>query len=101
MVEQLTLQTIGILLTGISITAAAIYYIMFLRNTIMARKTQLAMQLLSQFNKDFYEPWTDVMIQQDFSSYEEWRGKYDPYVNPKAANNLYGWWRIIRFIDTK
>ena len=69
MVEQLTLQTIGILLTGVSLTAAASYYIMTLRNTIKARKTQLAMQLLSQLNlKEFWEPYWDVMAKQDFSS---------------------------------
>jgi hypothetical protein len=90
MVEQLTIQTISQVATAIGVIFAASYYIITVRNTAKIRKTQLILQIMSTLNKkDFVDPWTDVMYQQEFSSYKEWRGKYDPFSNPEAANNLY------------
>ena len=104
MVEQITIQTISQVATAIGVLAAASYYIFTLRNTNKMRKTQLAILVQSQISmKDFWEPWIDVIAQQDFSSYEEWIEKYNPYDNPQATINLYatithfnGWGWLIK-----
>ena len=76
MVDQLTLQTVGILLTGLTVSIAAIYYTLTLRYTrrnqelqLEARNLQLFMQLYQQMSTPgafqtimeimFYE-WDDV-----------------------------------------
>ena len=93
LVEQLTFQTIGILLTRISMTIALIYYTMTLRNANKIRKAQLLLPMLSQFTSEkFQEDWMDLLWVQDFSSFKEWREKYGPYSNnnklDKVTTNL-------------
>lgn len=54
MVDQITLQTLGTLLTRISLTIAAAYYTLTLRNQSETRQAQLSMQLFQLFiNKDW------------------------------------------------
>jgi hypothetical protein len=76
MVDQMTLQTIGILLTAATVSIAAIYYTMTLRYTrrnqdlqLETRQAQLFMQIYSQWNSlemsRQYElimeaEWTDI-----------------------------------------
>jgi hypothetical protein len=89
MVEQLSIQEIGILLTGISISIAAFYYIMTLRNTYKMRQSQLIMSLNSTISSDiFMNSQNDVLFFQDFTSYKEWREKFSASVNPKANQAL-------------
>jgi len=76
MVDQLTLQTIGILLTGLTVSIAAIYYTLTLRYTrrnqdlqLETRQGQLFMQIYSQWNsmemgreyqRVMDSEWTDI-----------------------------------------
>jgi hypothetical protein len=67
MVDQLALQTIGILMTGVSLTIAAAYYTLTLRNTqknqqlqLETRQAQLYMGLVNTFNS--YEHRTQWVI---------------------------------------
>jgi hypothetical protein len=86
MVEQLTIQTIGILLTGVSVSIAVIYYSMTLRNTNRIRKTQIITPLLSTIVQgDWVQDWIKLIWFHDFSSYEEWTEKYSPLVDSEAA----------------
>ena len=97
MVEQLTFQTIGILLTGISVTIAVIYYTMTLRNANKIRKAQLISPILSQLTSDkWQEDWVDLVWLQDFSSFLEWREKYGPYSKNNKMKSLV---TVIIFFD--
>jgi hypothetical protein len=77
------------MLTGISVTVAAVYYAMTVWNTIRIRKTQQLISLLSVTIQDkFQEDWMDFIFNQEFSSFEEWARKYSAPVNPKTAGAM-------------
>ncbi len=92
------LQTIGILMTGVSVTVAAIYYMFTLRinmrtqqlatrsqeQTLETRQAQLFMQLYRIYeSKDFLKDYTDLW-NYDYSDIEDWMRKYHPLKNPEA-----------------
>jgi hypothetical protein len=86
MVDQLTLQTIGILLTGVSVSIAAVYYTLTLRNTNQTRQAQLFMQIYSRFDdSDWLINWAHVVRQWEWTDYEDWYSKYSPEMNIEAA----------------
>jgi len=86
MIDQLTLQTIGILLTGISLTVAAAYYTLTIRNTNKTRQAQLFMQIYSRFDDpDWMINWAQVVRQWKWTDYEDWYSKYSPEMDIEAA----------------
>ena len=103
MVDQLTLQTIGILLTGLTVSIAAIYYTLTLRYTrrnqdlqLETRQAQLFMQLYSQFRtKEFQQVWTEIRF-WEWGSYDEYLEKYGPQTNPEAYSLMMS---IVNFFD--
>jgi len=94
MVDQLTLQTMGILLTGLTVSIAAIYYMLTLRytrmnmkNTLETRQAQLFMQLFDRWLASGYaEKLVKLLFHQEWKDYEDWSEKYGPERNPEAAN---------------
>jgi hypothetical protein len=92
MVDQLTLQTIGILLTGFTVSIAAIYYTLTLRYTrrnqdlqLETRQAQLFMQIYSQWNsmemgreyqRVIDSEWTDIddFLEKDYTDIESKTG---------------------------
>ena len=65
MVDQVTIQTLGILLTGFSVSLAAVYYTMTLRNQTETRQAQLFMQLFQLFNsKDWLSDNWELMAME-------------------------------------
>jgi len=72
MIDQLTLQTIGILLTGLTVSIAAIYYTLTLRYTrrklelqLETRQTQLFMQIYGRLTDSYlYEEYMKIRDQQ-------------------------------------
>ena len=92
MVEQLSLQTIGTLLTGISLTIAASYYAMNLREIRRSRRVTLTTTVLEPFmtvegNRLFME--LQAMIWDDLDDYMR---KYDHKVNPENASKRLALW---------
>jgi hypothetical protein len=79
-------QTIGVLVTAASVTVAAIYYISMLRTNTKTRQADI-LHRHAQINasKDFMDAWADVVTQQNFLTYEEWRQNYGPYKSPPVA----------------
>jgi len=87
MVDQTTLQTIGILLTGLTVSIAAIYYTLTLRYTrknqelslkaqeqaVETRQTQMFMQIYNQSHNDpsFIEAW-QIISGAQWDSIEDW-----------------------------
>ena len=84
MVDQLTLQTLSIVLTGLTLSIAAIYYMLTLRytrmnmkNTLETRKADI-LQRHAQINatQDFMDAWHDLYYNQNFLTFQEWRQDY-------------------------
>jgi hypothetical protein len=94
MVDQLTLQTIGILLTGLTVSIAAVYYTLSLRYT--RRNQELSLEtrqigLYMEFTKlvqQFVYDYTDVLYNQEWDSFEEYLQKYGPTSNPEEFNKF-------------
>ena len=84
MVDQLTLQTIGILITGVSVSIAAIYYTLTLRNAERTRRAQLFMQIYSQWNSEEFARMRLEIRKMNYGTYEEVLEKYGLEVNPDS-----------------
>jgi len=93
MVDQLTLQTIGILLTGLTVSIAAIYYMLTLRYTrrnqeltlkaqeqaLETRQAQLFMQVYDRFTSyEFKKAYTDVLYNWSWTDHDDLVSKYGP-----------------------
>jgi hypothetical protein len=98
MVDQITLQTIGILLTGLTVSIAAIYYTLTLRYTrrnqelqLETRQAQLFMQIYDRFStSEFYGKWQDFRF-WEWDDYDEFMEKYGP------SNNFDKWIQVNSF----
>ena len=84
MIEQLTLQTIGILITGVSVSIAAIYYTLTLRNADRTRRAQLFMQIYSQWNSEEFARMRLEIRKMNYETFEEVIEKYGFEVNPDS-----------------
>jgi hypothetical protein len=92
MVDQITLQTIGMLLTGISLTIAATYYTLTLRNAEKTRKTQLFMQLYNHVtSKEFVQNFGDT-LNMEWEDYEDFERKWGSGNNTEAYAKRYTVW---------
>jgi hypothetical protein len=94
MVDQTTLQTIGILLTAATVSIAAIYYTLSLRYTRRNQELNLETRqigLYMEFTKLvqlFVDDYTDVLYNQEWDSFEEFMERYGPKVNPEEFNKF-------------
>ena len=84
MVDQLTLQTIGILITGVSLSIAAIYYALTLRNADRTRRAQLFMQIYSQWNSEEFARMRLEIRKMNYEGYKDAIEKYGLEVNPDS-----------------
>jgi len=80
MVDQVTLQTIGILLTGLTVSIAAIYYTLSLRYTrrnqdlqLETRQAQLFHGVFSNLDEDWWNAYHYLKSSEwtDYSDYAE------------------------------
>jgi hypothetical protein len=83
MVDQMTLQTIGILLTAVTVSIAAIYYTMTLRYTrrnqdlqLETRQAQLFTQLYSEFRSAENLRLYFKALQMTWDDYDDFEKKY-------------------------
>jgi len=91
MIDQSTLQTISIVITGLTLSIAAIYYMLTLRytrmnmkNTLETRQAQLFMQIYNKATSKEGIDSLQLLMEANWSSYEEWLEKYQ---NNPAYNN--------------
>lgn len=119
MVDQLTLQTIGILLTGLTVSIAAIYYTLTLRYTrknqemslkaqeqaLETRQAQLIMNLSDTYrDKEFRRQFYRFVFQQEWEDFEDWWSKFDPRKNVDTIADtgaLMGFYEGIGFLVKK
>jgi hypothetical protein len=98
MVDQMTLQTIGILLTAVTVSIAAIYYTLTLRYTrrnqeltlkaqeqaLETRQAQLFMSIYSTYSSaEFHKAYREILNCQ-WKDYDDFQSKYGFEVNPDA-----------------
>jgi len=97
---MVTVETVSIVFTGLSISLAAFYYIMTLRNAqrtqemqLETRQTQIFMQIYQQLNsEDSFRTWAELM-NIECENYDEFLRKYDSVVNPDSlGKRSHIWW---------
>jgi hypothetical protein len=76
MVDLLTLQTIGILITATSVSIAAIYYSLTLRNANRTRQAQLFMQFYAVRSDKAWWDNVNELFYQEWEDYDDWNQKY-------------------------
>ena len=70
------IQTVSIVVAGISVTIGAIYYLSTLRNTYRARQAMILSSLQSRIDTpEFWERYIDIVWIYRHMSYEEFRKK--------------------------
>jgi len=91
MVDQMTLQTIGILLTAVTVSIAAIYYTMTLRYTrrnqelqLETRQAQLFMQIYSPLTDERFVKLFGEVIKYQWEDYDEYNKKYRGNIDSNA-----------------
>jgi hypothetical protein len=85
------LDTLSIVLTGIGLIVAIIYYAQVLRNTSKARQSQLIMQRSQMYSPEYAKTWSEVRSMTDWENAIDWAKKYGRKANPEA----YSKWQFI------
>ncbi len=75
-------QTLSIVLTGIGIIVAIIYYAQVLRNTEKARQRDLIFLRFQSFDLEWTRAWTNVLFNGG-DSLEEWEQYFNPTEKPE------------------
>jgi hypothetical protein len=94
------MQTVGVLVTAVSVSVAAVYYILTLRTTqrnmkttLDTRQVQLFMNVYQRFEEpDFQSSFWDIMSWQ-WRDFDDFMAKYGQEVNPEA-------WRMLIALGT-
>jgi hypothetical protein len=79
------IETIALVLTGLSITASILYYTTVLGNAEKARQRELIYQKYQNISVDYSRAYNDVILMSDWNDYEEFDKKYGRNNNPDAA----------------
>ena len=82
-------EYLPLVLTGIGIIVAIIYYTLTLQNTNKTRQASI----LTSFQKEahtneFWRKWRDVVYHQDFSDLDAWNEKNGPYTESDEYLNF-------------
>lgn len=96
-------QTISVLVTATSVTVAAIYYIISLRNANKLRETQVFLQV-SSYMANFTKYYTKFNWAYKFDSFEDYWQKYGPETNPdewEKQFELYGFYESLGILVKK
>ena len=86
-------QTLSIVLTGVGLIIALVYYSMTLRYTSKARQRGLIMQRSQTYGLEWMRAWSEVMLMRDWEDAEEWEEKYGRKANLEAYSK---WMYIMR-----
>jgi len=75
--------TLSIVLTGLGIIGAIIYYSLTLRNANKTRELQIFMNIARSLNsEETQKTWAELM-NADFTDYDDYMSKYDSSVDPE------------------
>ena len=95
MIDQTTLQTVGILLTALTVSTAAIYYTMTLRYTKRSQELQLETRQAQLFMQIYNRQYTieqrrslHIVSTIEIDNLEDFYEKYGPDTNPDAYFRL-------------
>jgi hypothetical protein len=99
MLDQSTIQTISVVLTGLTVSIAAIYYTLTLRYTRMIMKTTLETRQVQMFmnlfiyhlNYNFNKQAGQQLMEWKWEDFEDFDRKYGLKSNPEA----WTWWTLI------
>jgi hypothetical protein len=80
------LQTVGILMTGVSVTVAVIYYIFTLRINMNARQMETCRLAMSDMTSDHGLDRYATVMTLEWKDYEDFNQKYG-WSNPKMFGN--------------
>lgn len=97
MVNQLLLQTVSVVLAGISVSLAAVYYALILKRQQETRNAQFFMQIYQEAqNEGFLRAIAEAIWVQEHMEFDEWWDKYGPENNMEFFNR---WWKMIVFFE--
>jgi len=85
------LDTLSIVLTGVGLIVAIIYYAQILRNTSKARQRELIIQRSQSYNMEYTRAYMKVRAMTDWKDAEDWYEKYGN--NPESGST---WLYIMR-----
>ena len=86
-------QNLSIVLTGVGLIIALVYYSMTLRYTSKARQRELIMQRSQTYSVEYQITWSEVIGMTDWEDVEDWAKKYGLKANPEAYSK---WMYIMR-----
>ena len=75
--------TLSIVLTGLGIIGAIIYYTLTLRNVIKTRELQIFMDIAHSLNSEETQKTWAELINAEFTDYDDYMNKYDSSVDPE------------------
>jgi hypothetical protein len=89
---MVSIETVSIVFTALSVHLAAFYYISTLRNTRRNQELQLETRQLQLYttvfqpgqSREWLNSLIDVIYNQEWEDYEDYRRKYGPESNPDA-----------------
>ncbi len=79
------IETIALVLTGLSITASIFYYSNVIQNQNKARQRELIYQKYQNISVEYSRAYNDVILMSDWNTYAEFDEKYGRKNNPDAA----------------
>ena len=86
-------QSLSIVLTGVGLIIALVYYIMTLRYTSKARQRKLIMQRSHIYNVEYQKAWYEVLGMSDWEDAEDWAKTCGRKANLEAYSK---WMYIMR-----
>ena len=91
---MVSFEFIGLVLTGLSISASILYYANVLRNQTRTRNAQLFMNLYQTIiSEDFNQRFIE-MLGAEWKDYEDYLAKYGPIDNPNVAARRFSTWQV-------
>jgi len=95
MIDPTTLSVIRDIVTIFGVLAGFSYYVMTVRNSNKARKTQILMQLRSLYlDKEWLLDYADL-LETEWTSLEDYDKKYDSTVNPEHMAKRFRLWEYL------
>jgi len=76
------IEYLPLVLTGIGIIVAIIYYTLTLRNASKTRELQIFMTLLNTLNSEEKQTSWAELLNDEFTDYDDFLSKYDSAINP-------------------
>ncbi len=93
---MVTLETVLNVVPAVSVAIALVYYAMTINNQNKTRQAQLFMQLYDRYRSKEYMRDSVVMLNMEWTDYNDYLTKYDSSVNP---DNYETRWSVWSFID--